>query len=692
MPGLPAGGRSGAGPAGPPLPEGVLRVLVAPDGLVTAVKHGARSPALRIAPGDRLVEALARFSPELGIVVQRYLRSGVPVSGSWLTRSQADASVLVGLSGRPADGGAWVVDVCDLTESDRQSPLSSHIARLQAAQLAAESLVSEASRDRPYRDSAAALLELLCTSEDMEAGALLAVREGGRGEVVAAYGRTRQRGYPYPAVDLSDPALGHFDQSSVAVDFGPDPRVERLLRPVLRPGARQVVLLPVWGEAGATALLALSRRRRIALDANGLWLLHLFQGLFGLLTQNEALSLATERSSTMLETAYTVARTISRHLDVQETFRVIAANAARLLRGSRALLLQLDESTHDLVAVASSDQDDAGVLGTRVRFRGMSADTALLERHLVLAIDDVVWDASVDADIGRRFRAQAVLLLPMYAENELIGALALFGGGRRSGFDAGDIELAEEMVEQAVVAIQNARLYGDLARSRARIESLLAGMARVRELERQRLARVVHDDLIQSVVGALYQLETAHRTLPHASGRTIEKPIEVLREAVEQARAVISDLRPPVLDSVGLVGSLETLSADLGRDASATVSTILEDIPGLTDGQAVALYRIAREALTNAVRHARAGAIYLTVKARLGVHGRQAWMMVWDDGVGCDQEACRSSDHYGWSMMEEQAALVGGVTRIVSIREVGTTVETIIPLRAGMQGGDTDAG
>jgi signal transduction histidine kinase len=671
--------------------DGVLRVCTAADGSITDVARGAGSLDLSLVPGDELFAALDVFSKDLGDVVRRCLRSDSPVSGTWLRPTRDGDGELLRFFCRPRDDAGWVVDLKVLGESDRRGPAAAYVAEVQSILTAAERMVNETGGDRAYRESITALLEVLCSALAMEAGCLLAVREGVRGEVVAAYGRTRQRGYPYAAVDLSDSSLSSLlPGPATVVEVGLDPGVHGLLRPVLRPGARQVVVLPVTREPGTGAVLILSRRHRAPLDADQLWLLHIFQGLCGLMTQNDALSLATERRSTVLETAYAVARAISRHLDVQETFRVIAVNAARLLRGSRALLLQLDEATHDLVAVASSEQDDAGVIGTKVRFRGMRPETALLDRHVMLAIDDVVWDASVDAGTGRQFEAKVVLLLPMYAGNELIGALAFFGGGRRSGFSASDIELAEEMVEQAAVAIQNARLYGDLAHSRARIESLLAGMARVRELERQRLARIVHDDLIQSVVGALYQLQTAHRTLPEGSGSKLEKPIDVLRAAVGEARSVISDLRPPVLGEVGLVGSLETLVADVKRQTDAAVSTILEDTPGISDGAAVALYRIAREALTNAVRHAHADLIYLTLKARSSAHGRQAWMMIWDDGVGCDQEACQSSEHYGWSMMEEQAALVGGVTKIVSILGAGTTVETVGPVRNGLHGGDID--
>jgi len=676
---------------GPP-PPGVLRLRVRADGIVAGTVAGSDAPSLALERGDDVVPGLDRVAPGMGSALRWCLESGSAASGTWSTSPGDGSAELLRFTVRILDGGDRHVDVERLRAVESRSPVSVHAAGVQASQVAAVRLLEAAGEDRPLRRSAADALEVLCSALDMEAAGFYAVREAGRAEVVAAFGRTRRRGFPYPQADLSERAFRSLPTDAPVLELGLGSGIETLVRSVVCPGARQVVLVPVPGEAGLLALLVLSRRRRATLDANGLWLLLLARRLLALLARNDALSIVSALSSTMLETAYTVSRAISRHLDVQETFRVIATNAARLVPGSRALVFELDERSRDLIAVASSEGDDAGVVGARFRFRGMSPEAALLERHVVLPVDDVVWDASVDEDVGRRFDTHALLFLPMFVENDPIGALALFGGPRRPAFSGRDIELAEEMVDQASVAIQNARLYSDLARSRTRIESLLAGMARVRELERQRLARVVHDDVIQSVVGALYQLETARRTLPEGSREKVEGPIEVLRSAVGEARAVISDLRPPVLDDVGLVGSLKTLAESTGRQTPARVGTILEEVAGLDDATAVALYRIAREALTNAVRHAGADVIYLTLEGRLGAHGRQAWMMVWDDGVGCDGESARSSDHYGWLMMEEQAALVGGVAKIVSIPGVGTTVETVVPVGQETRGGGADGG
>jgi len=685
----PAGGRPDD--AGAPSP-GVVRVHVGADGLVAKTSSGADAPHLGLAPGDDVVASLDRVTPGLGDAVRWCLDCVPAVSGTWSTSPGTGPAGLLRFSCGPRLDDGRTVDIELLPGSPSWSPVAVHAADLEATAVTAGRLLEAASEDRPLRRSAAALLEELCAALEMEAAGLYVNGEAGRAEVVAAFGRTRRRGFPYPPVDLSERAFRCLPVDATVLEPGFGAGVDEVVRPVVCPGARQIVVVPIPGETGLGALLVLSRRRRATLDAGGLRLLLLARRLLALLARNDALSLVTALSSTMLETAYTVSRAISRHLDVQETFRVIAANAARLVPGARALVLELDERSRDLVAVASSGSDDAGLVGARFTFRGMSPEAALLERHAVLPVDDVVWDASVDDAVARRFDTHTLLFLPMFVENEPIGALALFGGPRRPAFTDRDIELAEEMVDQASVAIQNARLYGDLARSRARIESLLAGMARVRELERQRLARVVHDDVIQSVVGALYQLEIARRTLPEDSTAKVEGAIEVLRSAIGEARAVISDLRPPVLDDVGLVGSLKALAQSLDREDPGRVGTILEEVPGLDDAAAVALYRIAREALTNAVRHSDADVIYLTLEGRLGAHGRQAWMMVWDDGAGCDQESARSSDHYGWSMMEEQAALVGGVTKIVSLPDVGTTVETVVPVRQETRGGSADGG
>lgn len=529
-------------------------------------------------------------------------------------------------------------------------------------------------------DNAAAVLRHVCEAVPMDAAAFYVVGEEARGEVVAAYGRTRRRGFPYPQLDVSLPELREALERGVDSPSEPSGSLTALLSAVLCPGARHSLIAPVRLGQDPTGVLVISRRREDPLGEREQSLVSVALHVLGALLHNSELSRATELNAAVLETAYTVSRAISRHLDLDETFRVIAANAARLVKGSRCLLLELDAEADELVAVASSEVVHDTLLGARLRFRGSTMAEMMLQRHLALEVEDVVWSASVSSLERTTVDARFVLFLPMIAGNEPIGALVLFVAGDSVEVGGADLELVEEMAEQAASAIHNARLYGDLTRSREHVETLLAGMARMRELERQGLARLLHDDVIQSVVGAAYKLEIALTQIPEESRPRVGEALAILREAISGARSVVSNLRPPELDELGLAPTVAALVERLQRDWTAKIGTIIEDVPGLDGVKAAALCKIAREALTNSCRHADAEGIWITLQSRIGANGREAWLMVWDDGRGFSVGDLRDDTHYGLSMMREQAAVAGGIVRVSSALGKGTTVEVVVPV------------
>ena len=204
-------------------------------------------------------------------------------------------------------------------------------------------------------------------------------------------------------------------------------------------------------------------------------------------------------------------------------------------------------------------------------------------------------------------------------------------------------------------------------------------MRRTREEERQAFAHVVHDDIVQPIVGATYRLEAFRRAVPNESLAEFDKTVALLRGSIDDARRVIWELRPPVLDGLGLQDALVSLAGRADRDGRAHVNVDVEDIQGLSEGPTTALYKIAREALLNAQRHSHASRIFISLSQVEGGERPLVRLVVEDDGVGFDLTELKP-DHYGHAMMEEQAALVGGRFTITSSCELGTAVEAVVPL------------
>jgi signal transduction histidine kinase len=284
-----------------------------------------------------------------------------------------------------------------------------------------------------------------------------------------------------------------------------------------------------------------------------------------------------------------------------------------------------------------------------------------------------------DAGLAGMFNSDSSVLVPLFAQHELIGSLLIYAAGRRRRYLPLEVAELGSVGEQAAIAIHNALLFRNLAESQERVEALLTRLTRIREQERQALARVVHDDIVQSIVGAVFRLDDVRDTVTEGQAE-FDEAVAVLRQSVDEARRVIWELRPPALEGLGLPAALRSLAERVGQ-GQAAVTVSIEEIAGLSDVVTTGLYRIAREALLNALHHASARQIAITLVDARATEQATARLLVEDDGVGFDC-ARRQTDegHYGTVMMEEQAMLIGATMAIDTGPGRGTRVEVVVPV------------
>ena len=235
--------------------------------------------------------------------------------------------------------------------------------------------------------------------------------------------------------------------------------------------------------------------------------------------------------------------------------------------------------------------------------------------------------------------------------------------------------------EQAEAAREHSRaLLADLQRAYQQLETYAARAERLAAVEeRNRLARDLHDSVTQTLYGLTLSAEAATRRLAAGSAAEAAEQVRELRETALQAqremRLLIYQLRPPLLEQEGLAGSLRArLGAVEGRAGLATSLAVEGDgrIPIAVEDE---LDRIAQEALTNAVKHARASRIAV----RLRLHDGRAELDVADDGVGFDPAAPRTGAGLGLRGMEERAARLGGRLAVESSPGRGTRVTAEVP-------------
>jgi two-component system sensor histidine kinase UhpB len=215
-----------------------------------------------------------------------------------------------------------------------------------------------------------------------------------------------------------------------------------------------------------------------------------------------------------------------------------------------------------------------------------------------------------------------------------------------------------------------------------RLRDVAARALNAEEEERKRISRELHDDTAQTLAALLIRLRIA-RGIEDAGARDahLEQFRVEIGEALERIRRFARGLRPPALDELGLVPALETHVRVLSESNAATVRIEAEPIESdLTRQAELALYRIAQEALSNAVRHGGARHVLL----RLRPEGGAVVLTVSDDGVGFDVDAARAEGRgLGLFGMEERAFYVGGSLEIRSEPGRGTHVHARVPLEPG---------
>lgn len=286
---------------------------------------------------------------------------------------------------------------------------------------------------------------------------------------------------------------------------------------------------------------------------------------------------------------------------------------------------------------------------------------------------------------GQAADGAPTVTVPLLLHGRSTGSLVVAQRTAREVFGRRDLALLAGLAPQVAVAAHAAALTRDLRTSR---ESLVLA----REEERRRIRRDLHDGLGPALAGVAFGIDAARRSLPrnrtdHADGADLaalagietslaELTAEV-QAAVADVRRLVHDLRPPVLDQLGLVPAVEEYAARLTERGGPAISVSASQLPALPAAVEVAAYRTITEALTNVARHS--GARQGSVTFRLEPDVLRVEVV--DDGCGLTEP--RVGTGIGLAAMAERAAELGGTCTVRTASGGGTSVVARLPLGAG---------
>lgn len=212
----------------------------------------------------------------------------------------------------------------------------------------------------------------------------------------------------------------------------------------------------------------------------------------------------------------------------------------------------------------------------------------------------------------------------------------------------------------------------------ARREAARTALA-AQEAERLRVAQELHDEIGQTLTAITLRAEHAAGGDPARASQELGRVADAVRGSLDEVRRIARELRPEALDDLGLMNALIALCSRVDAQGGPRIRRQLQPrLPPLTPDVELVIYRIVQESLTNALRHANATAVTVSLKA----DAETVTVSVADDGEGMPTHA--PGDTAGIAGMRERALLVGGRLSIESKPGVGTTVQLAVPLDEGL--------
>ncbi|HEU5031926.1 MAG TPA: GAF domain-containing sensor histidine kinase [Spirillospora sp.] len=355
---------------------------------------------------------------------------------------------------------------------------------------------------------------------------------------------------------------------------------------------------------------------------------------------------------------------VTRHLSVHEVLQVIVRAAARLLDARYAALgVPDDEGSFAEFVVEGVSDEDWERIGPLPRQHGMLA--AMLHGDTPKRLADIRREPEFEGWPVAHPVLKDFLGVPIKDGEDVLGIVFLANKRTPGGFTQDDQDLLALFAAHAAIAMANARLY-----EHNRELTVVA--------ERNRLARELHDAVAQKLFSLRLTARTAAALAERDPARTVEELEQVERlaaDALAELRAVIFELRPADLAD-GLVASLRKHAEVLDRAHETAVRFTAAEPVVLPEEQEAVVLRIAQEAVYNALRHAGAR----TVDVSLRVLDGSAVLEVADDGSGFAASDGDQQGGLGLASMRDRACSIGGTFGIDAGPGRGTTVRLEVPL------------
>ena len=427
-----------------------------------------------------------------------------------------------------------------------------------------------------------------------------------------------------------------------------------------RPGAAGAVPLEVQGSVVGVLGVYHAQPRTAHLDGDAL---RSFAALGGLAI---SVAWAREREGTLrarLEALDEATRALAAELSLDQVLQRIVEVAAHIA-GARYGALGIagpDGYLTDFITTGISSPEERAAIGPLPRGHGLLG--VLIRQGQPLRVPNMSRDPRRVGFPPHHPPMTSLLGVPIRVRHEVVGDLYLTDKIGAPEFSEEDQHLVELLAAHAGVAIENARLYAQV-----RVLTQLH--------ERERIGRDLHDGIIQDIYAGTLQLEVLAEDLPEEMQERLLGVADHFSGVIQDVRTYIKGLRARELEGRLLSEGLAGLVQEVGERSDLAATYAVEGEPyRVPDETANALLQIAREALSNVVKHATA----TTAHVHLAYAGEGVTLTIADDGRGFDAEQAWGEEHHGLRNLRMRAVEVGGVFSVQSALGAGTTISVSVP-------------
>ncbi|HRJ41184.1 MAG TPA: GAF domain-containing sensor histidine kinase, partial [Caldilineaceae bacterium] len=446
---------------------------------------------------------------------------------------------------------------------------------------------------------------------------------------------------------------------------------------------RSVIGAPLIWREEFLGVLTISVHRHHTFSAQDGELLRFFADQASVAVHSARLHEQSQRRVQDLTVIHETTRSLSYLRTPEDLAQEIIRILERVLGYDYGAVLLVDRPGEILIPFALSEQgkgidfveeDKAYVRSRSVRL-GQGITGWVAQHGESVRLGDVREDPryySVRTDI------RSELCVPLLAEGRVIGVINT-ETTRLNAYSPADQRLLETVAAQIAIAIQNAYLLEREQTASQELRNLAGYLQTALEDERTRISRLIHDNFGQALTALKFDIFWLGRQL--VGGAVVQSKIAAMSglidSTIEQVRQLSSELRPGMLDDLGLAAALEWLGEDFARRTDIEVrSTVTDPALEMSPDLATALYRISQEALTNVARHAAASQLFIILQKE-----DEEWLLeIRDNGRGIDPAAERDTHSLGILGMRERIHPFGGEIAFAGSPGMGTTVRIRVPV------------